>query len=148
MLLLKVKCACVSKVIFLLLPSLVPRPSHSFCRLQYERAWERGYSGIFLREKFFADSCHVRSNGNFGGKISTVPLPKKKSHAYQTRVTLSLSSSSIRARMEGVTSESFTLQSVIRGPASLSRSSPPAPLGRLSLLYCQLRCRKQVPPLI
>ena len=43
------------------------------------------YSGLFWREKFFANSCHVRSNGNFGGKIFAVPLAKR-SHAYLTRV--------------------------------------------------------------
>ena len=43
------------------------------------------YSGLFWREKFFANSWHVRSNGNFGGKISVVPLAKR-SHAYLTRV--------------------------------------------------------------
>ena len=31
------------------------------------------------------NSCHVRSNGNFGGKIFAVPLAKR-SHAYLTRV--------------------------------------------------------------
>ena len=50
--------------------------------------------------------------------------------------------------MDGVMSESFTLQSMIRGPASLSQSSPPVPLVQLSLPYWQLRCWKQVPPLI
>ena len=43
------------------------------------------YSGLFWREKFFANSWHVRSNGNFGGKIFAVPLAKR-SHAYLTRV--------------------------------------------------------------
>ena len=39
----------------------------------------------------------------------------KKSHAYLTHVTQSSSSSFIRARIEGITSESFTFQSMIRG---------------------------------
>ena len=42
-------------------------------------------------------------------------VPLQKSHAYLTRVTLSSSSSFIPARMEGVMSESFTFQSMIRG---------------------------------
>ena len=68
------------------------------------------YSGIFSREKFFANSWHVRSNGNFGGKFFAVPrFHCKKRHPYLTRVTLSSSSSFIiRARMEGVMSGSFT----------------------------------------
>ena len=43
------------------------------------------YSGLFWREKFFANCWYVRSNGNFGGKIFAVPLAKR-SHAYLTRV--------------------------------------------------------------
>ena len=55
---------------------------------------------------------YVRSNGNFGGKIFAVPLAKR-SHAYLTRVRVTRVRA--RSRMEGVMSESFTLQSMIRG---------------------------------
>ena len=128
------------------------------------------YSGLFWREKFFANSWHVRSNGNFGGKFFAVPLAKR-SHAYLTRVRVTrVSSSEIengrRHERELYSAVHDSGLSCVQGglgcccrrdsalPArgrqySLSQSSsPPAPLGRLSPLYWQPRCWKQVPSLI
>ena len=74
------------------------------------------YSGIFSREKFFENRQYVRPNGNFGGKIFTVPL--KQSHAYLTRAMLS---SIVRVCFEdeGVMSVSYTLESMILSNLSL-----------------------------
>ena len=64
------------------------------------------YSGLFWREKFFANSWHVRSNGNFGGKNFAVPL-SKRSHAYLTRVRVTR----VRARSREFSRKNFRGQS-------------------------------------
>ena len=79
--------ACI--LLHINLRSLVPRlsPLKNQENFLYCKRQKLPYSGIFSREKFFANRRYVRPNGNFGGKIFAVPL--KQSHAYLTRATLS-----------------------------------------------------------
>ena len=75
------------------------------------------YSGIFSREKVFANRRYVRPNGNFGGKIFAVPLIQ--SHAYLTRATLSSSIVRVCFENKGVMSVSYTLEPMILSNLSL-----------------------------
>ena len=114
------------------------------------------YCGIFLRENFSENRRYVRPNGNFGGKIFTVPL--KQRHTYLTHAMLS-SIVWVCFENKGIMSVSYTLESMILSNLSLLFSSAvnwsyaPAP-AFLSLsspvvwLYWQLHCWKPVPALI
>ena len=90
--------------------------SSEWCTAKKSQVYLVPYSGIFSREKFFANRRYVRPNGNFGGIIFAVPL--KQSHTYLTRATLS---SVVRVCFEnkGVMSVSYTLESMILSNLSL-----------------------------